>query len=106
MLKRFYFATADAASDYTVEFKAPAGMGFAKFTIGSEHDALIAPAAECFSDLEIAALPGGVPVTCDFTGDVYSLPSIFVSCGQTSAISMTVFEYGSKPNVNAFLSEE
>lgn len=107
-MKRFYFATVDEASDYQVEFKAPAGTGFSKFVICSNRAALMAPTAESFSDLEMAVLPEKIPVTFDFSGEVYSLPSIFVSSVQNTplSISMTVIEYGSKPNVNAFLSEE
>lgn len=108
MLKRFYFATADEASGYSVEFKAPAGMGFSKFVICSNRAAFMSPTAESFSDLEMAVLPEKIPVTFDFSGDVYSLPSISVLGAQNTSISisLTVFEYGSKPNVNAFLSEE
>lgn len=108
MLKRFYFATAAKASDYPVEFKAPAGTGFSKFVICSNRAAFMAPTAESFSDLEMAVLPEKIPVTFDFSGEFHSLPSIFVSSAQDTSISisLTVIEYGSSPNVNAFLSEE
>lgn len=109
-MRRFYYGNtgSDTAVQDTVKFTAPPGMGFSKFTIGANYPVMLFLSAESIAKNEFMPLAANVAFTFDFSGDVYSIPEIFVrSIESTStSIGMLVLEYGSKPNVNAFLSEE
>lgn len=109
-MRRFYYdnTASDTAVQDTVKFTAPPGMGFSKFTIGADYPVMVFLSAESIAKNEFMPIAANVPLTFDFSGDVYSIPEIFVTTGKSAPtnVGMLVLEYGSKPNVNAFLSEE
>lgn len=109
-MRRFYYAntSTDGNENNTVKFTAPPGMGFSKFSIGADHPVIMFLSAESIAKNEFMPIAANMAAKFDFSGDVYSIPEFFVRSTESEPanIGMLVLEYGSKPNVNAFLSEE